>query len=219
MSSWLVTAIAGPAWQTLMIALMHTLWQGALLTAIVYGVLRALPARHHNARYLTALAGQFGLLLAGMATWAILSLGEPHAAGSSSREAVVPIGAAAPAAFAEAAPRVSGETHGRDSAPVRMLEGEFSQAPSVARWLPFVVVGYLAGVAAMLLRLISIVTGAGNLAQPARPSEPELIALQSINSATCWRLAGRFASSLHPRSVRPSSECSARYFCCRKSSS
>ena len=69
---------AQPAWRHLVFALLHTLWQGAVLALLLVAALRWVSVRHPQARYLLTLAAQFAVLLAGLATWAILEYQPPR---------------------------------------------------------------------------------------------------------------------------------------------
>ena len=65
--------LEGPACQHLVTALLHTLWQGAVIAAVLFGILTQLPAAQANKRYIAALAGLCGTVLCGLITWSILN--------------------------------------------------------------------------------------------------------------------------------------------------
>src|SRR5579885_1367951 len=94
-------------WEHLIAALLHTLWQGALLAALLAVAVRRLPASRPDARYLVALAAQFGVLLAGLVTWSVLeyrpAYPERGAAASLVRSPAATVGTSStPAAFSAA---------------------------------------------------------------------------------------------------------------------
>ena len=88
---------ANPSWQHLVAALLHTLWQGAVLVLLMALVLRRMTASWYNARYVLALAAQFSVLLAGLVTWSVLEYASsrPIATTTSPVEAVA-VAAAGP---------------------------------------------------------------------------------------------------------------------------
>ena len=56
------------------LSLMHTLWQGALVAAFLWLLLRMIPARRANLRYGLCLFALFELLVSGLATWGWLEI-------------------------------------------------------------------------------------------------------------------------------------------------
>ncbi len=84
---------AEPSWGLLVEALLHTLWQGALISVLLALALRWSRGGRRRTRYALAIASQFGVLLAGLMTWAWLeppryfepmAMQQPHAALPSS---------------------------------------------------------------------------------------------------------------------------------------
>ncbi len=90
----LLDVFSNQGWQDLVGALLHTIWQGALLALLIAFILRRIPAHHSDARYVLALAAQFSILLGGLLTWSILEYedGPPHRRAESAGqvEAVAP---------------------------------------------------------------------------------------------------------------------------------
>ena len=95
----IVNVLSGPAWQHLALALLHTLWQGLAAVALLWLLLRRIPAQRPEARYWTAFSILAGLLLCGIATWSRLDFQWPK--GSV-------CGAAVPAAQAGGTPAPQG---------------------------------------------------------------------------------------------------------------
>jgi beta-lactamase regulating signal transducer with metallopeptidase domain len=60
--------------ETLIRALGHSLWQAALISGIVWLLLRTLPAKHAERRYAIALGGLTGIVAAALVTWSVLRL-------------------------------------------------------------------------------------------------------------------------------------------------
>jgi|GEM_PF-2913493 len=56
------------------LSLLHTLWQGALVAAVLWLLLRMIPARRANLRYGLCLFALFELLVSGLTTWGWLEI-------------------------------------------------------------------------------------------------------------------------------------------------
>jgi len=74
----IISAAAQWSWQSLVIAMAHTLWQSAIVAGLLWIVLRTLPARLAGIRYLAALLALVVTLLIGLATWSALDHVESH---------------------------------------------------------------------------------------------------------------------------------------------
>jgi len=142
-------------WRPLVFALLHTLWQGGLAALATALLLRRLPAGRQGARYAVALAGQFGVLGAGLLTWAALAY-EPTGP-------VVP-GTKLPTAKATATAPVS-------PAPASAsVAAAWAEAPAEAGgpgWVRVAAAGWAAGVALMLARAAASAAAAVGLARRA----------------------------------------------------
>ena len=60
--------INGVAWERVIVALLHSLWQGAILAVVVWALLRSISASRARLRYGIAVAGLFAALVTTMAT-------------------------------------------------------------------------------------------------------------------------------------------------------
>ena len=70
-----MTNAAIGAWcETLVWVLCHSLWQAALVAALVWLALRQLPARRANLRYAVAVLGLALVVLGSLVTWSVLRL-------------------------------------------------------------------------------------------------------------------------------------------------
>jgi beta-lactamase regulating signal transducer with metallopeptidase domain/uncharacterized GH25 family protein len=69
----LLALLETPACQHLVAALLHTLWQGAIIAALLFGLLRQLTAKQAKQRYVCALAALCLVVLGGLVTWSILN--------------------------------------------------------------------------------------------------------------------------------------------------
>ncbi|HET6427246.1 MAG TPA: M56 family metallopeptidase [Phycisphaerae bacterium] len=147
-------------WENLSLTLVHSLWQGAGLTVLLWAGLKLLPATRPNVRYVAAMAALVGVMVSGMATWHVLLREEavrtgPVVAGS---DAAPDHGAAVPAAGGgQIDPPAPSESIA--SAPVGVT----------FRWHGWVAALWLAGVAAMLVRSALSVRGAARLSRQAGP--------------------------------------------------
>ena len=72
--SAIIESFSNPTWRHLTLALLHTLWQGPLLTALLWIVLRWIPVRRSEARYAVSFFVLIGLLVAGIATWSVMDM-------------------------------------------------------------------------------------------------------------------------------------------------
>ena len=68
----------------LVTALLHTLWQGVLIAAALYAVLRFTPARRPIIRYLLSLTALVMIVVAGFVTWGVLEIEPANVASQPS---------------------------------------------------------------------------------------------------------------------------------------
>jgi beta-lactamase regulating signal transducer with metallopeptidase domain len=145
---------AHPAVRLLGWALLHFLWEGAVVAALLAGVLALLRRQSANARYLAAGAALLAMAAAPGLTMVALRAGPDRSvslAGAPpafSRASVTP---AAPSAFSSL-PTITAplrwEPHGRASGALRRV------ASVVDRLLPALVAGWLVGVILLSVRLL-----------------------------------------------------------------
>lgn len=137
--------------------LAHSLWQGALIAAVVGIILRMLPARRFNLRYGTALTGLLLLIVSLSVTWSVLNLPPVE---TPSPGPVVAVSEQQPASVEPQASSESNESSIRETPlkPVALDDASRTassgSAPptsprSYASWL---VLGWLTGASVMLLR-------------------------------------------------------------------
>ena len=67
--------LAGWPWRNLVLAVIHTLWQGPIIAALLWILLRGAPAKWAHLRYLAALCALGAIVFAGMVTWSVLDRG------------------------------------------------------------------------------------------------------------------------------------------------
>src|SRR5580700_6864855 len=73
--SEMASLLAGWPWRNLVIAVIHTLWQGPIIAAMLWILLRSIPARYAQLRYLAALCALGAIVFVGMVTWSVLDRG------------------------------------------------------------------------------------------------------------------------------------------------
>ncbi|WP_406700749.1 M56 family metallopeptidase [Singulisphaera sp. Ch08] len=150
-----------PAWRHLVFALSHTLWQGAVLALLLVAALRRVSVRHPEARYLLALATQFGVLFTGLATWAVLESQPPR-----------------PLPVRHAPFAVVGDRSVLPQSPPA-IKGEASAefTPRHVGWVPVAALGWLAGVLIMLARTTGSALAAVRLTRGPRVQDRDLLDL------------------------------------------
>ena len=160
----LIALLEGPACQDLVAALAHTLWQGAVIAAVLFGILTQLPAAQANKRYIAALASLCATVLCGLITWSILNYEPTHAS--------------APNSTADAAQTVRQEAQATAlPAPPAMTE---PTPASRARqpWKTWALGVWLIGTTLMLLRMAMTLVGARQLrTQCLALEQPDILSL------------------------------------------
>ena len=159
MATGWVEAFSQPHWAHLVIALLHTLWQGGLVAAGLYAFLRITPARHADRRYAATAAALLLVVLAGAATWGVLEY-EPAPGTPSKAHSDAPVSAvAAPARGANL------------TQPANYVAAGPPGRAGAAQWTAWLVPVWLIGCLAMIVRAFVLVTGAGRLRRRSRPTD------------------------------------------------
>ncbi len=178
-----------PSWRSLVAALLHTLWQGAVVALLLAFALRRLRADRQETRYLLALAAQFGVLVAGLATWSWLD--RPEAVQPRSTESV----------RAETLERKATSSSVVEPTAARAQEIRSSSTVLESRWVAMLAIGWLAGVGLMLIKSAGSVFSAHRLSRGPRVEAPAIVALfdrlrdelrirRPIRMVACDALAG-----------------------------
>lgn len=141
--------------RTLIVTLVHTLWQGLLIAGGLYALLRAIPAGTPNKRYGASLIGLAAIMLCGLFTWSILNYVPQNADD----------GADMVAAGSEAAPHSPPEAAASGGTPpeTRTLATGTEQASTGIQWHVWLTAAWALGAATMLLRAVAVVAGGGRL--------------------------------------------------------
>ena len=136
--------------ETLIRALGHSLWQAALISGIVWLLLRTLPAKHAERRYAIALGGLAGIVAAALVTWSVLRLDSTES-NSSAIQNSRPMEQAV--RFSDSPSKSQPSSPAEPHAEVGELADAASSinrsGPIVARWLAVI---WLCGAVVMLLR-------------------------------------------------------------------
>lgn len=164
------------AWVPFVKALLHTFWQGALVAAVLYAVLKAVPARRADLRYGVSVAALLAVVLCAFVTWALLEYRQTLPKTQESAE-LAPAGLhkTEGGAFREdfeaknkaSAPAVAS----RDSTPTAGPAGSGEDGNGLSHLAPWAAGVWFVGVALMISRAIVLVIGAGRLRRRCRPIE------------------------------------------------
>ncbi|MFA6242849.1 MAG: M56 family metallopeptidase [Candidatus Hydrogenedentales bacterium] len=146
-------ALWGPdTWAQLPIALLHSVWEGAVIAVLLWGLLRGVSSRRTNLRYCACLAA-LALAVAGWwVTWALLCFAVSDAPVAE-RAAIASTVMQSPSAIQ--IPAVS--------APVALPK---SSPLPWQQWLTYL---WLLGVAGMAFRTAALLTGAGRMRRESSP--------------------------------------------------
>ena len=176
---WLNT----PAWQPLVQALLHTLWQGALAAGGLCLALRWLPAHRANLRYGLSTAALALVLLLGLSSWALLDPPQP-AAASRARGGSRPTGATTGGPgripkYGSNFPLVPTGERPRAQTTGRSLSTIDADGNRTEPWARRVAVCWLLGVGVSLLRAAQGTLGAERLRRRCREvADPCILALE-----------------------------------------
>ena len=186
--------LSGELATRLLTTLGHSLWQGAVATALLYIGLRLLPARRVQARYLAGLACLALLALAPLATWSVLSRPVTEASDSA---IVMPDSRAVAATLPD--PEINAVSQGDGGRPRVHNQTEVP-------WRALLAVSWLFGVATGLARLFGAVAGARRLRRTSAPAdlgEFPWLAEQLAALGGRLRLRRRVGILLNPNLVVP----------------
>jgi beta-lactamase regulating signal transducer with metallopeptidase domain len=169
----LISLLESESCRNLLLALAHTLWQGALAAGLLLVYLRRTPAQAVNRRYAAGLIALAATVLAALLTWSILSY-RP----CSTRQAPGPVVATeVGAAAADPTPSAHVPEASQNEQPASAAL-EPSHAPALWHWQVRLVEAWMAGVALMLMRLVVLVVGAGGLRRSCQPpADAQMLAL------------------------------------------
>ena len=177
--------LSSPEWANIVKALLHTLWQGAVVAVLLGSALRQL----HNpvVRYRSSLATLAAVLLGGLITWALLN--QPVTATIS--QAPVPV-TPAPASVIE------------NFSPVVLVNVAMTKPKPVAiGWTAWLALVWLAGAVVMLGRAGIQVAGAEQLRRASHPLDDAHIAELLAEARRAVGLARRVRIAVTVRLTSP----------------
>lgn len=177
--------------------LIHSLWQGLVIAGIVLVLLRTIPARYANTRYLTALTGLLGIVLAMLATGSVLSLDRNRPAEPGDKIVAAPADSHIPSTE----PRDSASHDASYTSPASLggANPVLASAPKPwsHRWADWLLMGWLFGVGVMILRTAAAIVQVRNWRQSALPASQECLAqLEALLQDLYGRVGLRRAVSL-----------------------
>jgi len=151
--------LTSPEWANVVKALLHTLWQGAVIAVLLGFALRRLA--NPVTRYRCSLAALGGVMLAGLVTWAVLNRPLPQSISHASALAVQP---------------VSVPMANNNLPPLVVNFSPHESRPAAMPWSAWLAMFWLAGATAMIFRAGFQVAGAEQLRRSSRPLEDARIA-------------------------------------------
>lgn len=181
--------------------LIHSLWQGICIAAATCLLMRIIPARSANFRYVTCVAGMLTIVLGMLVTGAILTL-EPQ--GSTVASAAVnleqrlnsPVPPGAPVVALPTAHRVNAngvkQSENRVNQPLSPVAPHWS-----LRWASWMIAAWLVGVAVMLLRTAAAIIQVRSWRKSIVVVDPQQLApLAAILQRMCEQLGFRWVVTL-----------------------
>ncbi len=140
-------------WSTLLVALLHSLWQGALIAAVAVIVLGKLAANRVYLRYTLTLIALMGIVIMVPVTWAFLAY-EPATTPLPVEGEKIMV--AKDSGEATTIPNTSGEK-------TSTIEPSATAPTATSPWVAWGVIAWLGGVIAMLARTTLLLFGAHRL--------------------------------------------------------
>jgi beta-lactamase regulating signal transducer with metallopeptidase domain len=180
-----------PEWTQLVAALLHSLWQGALLAILLAVLLRRLT--QPRLRYYASLGTLGILVLASIITWAVLT--EPKTNG--------PV-APAPLATESAAAPTFAPTLNLDSPDKVIAFGTpISPAPPTVPWTAWLAMVWMLGTFVMLLRAGIKVAGAEKLRRSCQPLTDETMTLLVVEACCAINLVRKIRVAVTDQLTSP----------------
>jgi beta-lactamase regulating signal transducer with metallopeptidase domain len=165
----LISLLGSEFCRNLMMALVHTLWQGLLVAGLLYAYLRAVPAEAANKRYAAGAISLLAIVLGGLLTWSILDYTPERPVAETDRPSVN-------SSVVDETPftiRVASVSPARTEG--ILPSDQEPDAHAAAAWYTWAMGLWLLGAIAMLLRAIGVMMGGGRLQKRCVPVEDEAI--------------------------------------------
>jgi beta-lactamase regulating signal transducer with metallopeptidase domain len=185
----LLRLLTAPEWSVVVKALLHTLWQAALLAVLLALALRR--STRPTTRYYVSLTSLAAVVVAGVLSWALLSRSLPAGGHGSNL-------ARANAAFISQPTEVS---RAGESTAVATTIAPLPPEPS--RWTAWLALAWMAGAGLMLARAAIQVAGAERLRRSGRPLEDPRVAELLVEARRALRLARQVRITVTDRLTSP----------------
>ncbi len=176
--------------ETLVLVLVHSLWQGILIACLVSIALRWLPARRAESRYVTSIAGLGLIVLSALVTWSVLTLEPPQRAVQSTANARATTNAAdvikpvSPANLEGTSRPVSQASFGGGS-----VRTTIPSAVSLRPWMPWAAAVWFFGACVMLIRSVAAIVQVRRWrTSTALVANESLDGLKALKQELCERL-------------------------------
>jgi beta-lactamase regulating signal transducer with metallopeptidase domain len=180
-----------PEWTQLVAALLHSLWQAALLAILLAVLLRRLT--QPRLRYYASLGTLGTLVLASILTWAVLTAPKTNA----------PV-APAPLATESTVAPIFAPTLSLDSPDIVIAFGTpISPAPPTVPWTAWLALVWMLGALAMLFRAGIKVAGAEKLRRSCQPLTDETMTLLVVEACRAINLARKIRVAVTDQLTSP----------------
>ncbi|MHC4743579.1 MAG: M56 family metallopeptidase, partial [Planctomycetota bacterium] len=193
----LVNFLSIPLLAELVVALLHTLWQGCVIAAVLFVFLKAKAAKNANLRYAAAVVSLILIVICGLVTWSIAGYQPPPAAEQIAEPTKPDSIAAGDSTKAEqsVAPTIVAERQ-----PSARVESEDAAATNWQAWAMCV---WLAGVVVMVGRIFYMVIGVKRIRRHCRPVEDEHILAILAELLAAMKISRRIRIALAEHILSP----------------
>lgn len=181
--------LASPEWTHLVGALLHSLWQGAILAIALALTLRRLT--NPVTRYRCALGALGLLLIANLITWAVLNAPQPAA----------PVASPAPTLAAPAP--TTANAFQPNAADKIITSAALAQPQAKINWTAWIALFWMFGTLLMLCRASIKVAGAEKLRRSCRPLNDEPIALLVAEACRAVKLTRKIRVTVTDQLTSP----------------
>jgi beta-lactamase regulating signal transducer with metallopeptidase domain/uncharacterized GH25 family protein len=194
---------AAPEWALVVGALLHTVWQGAVLAVTLALLLRRLASP--SARYRCSLVALVALAFAGVVTWAVLHSAENGSSRTSVAPSIIP--GIAQSRDEKTTPTAPVSSH--VSLPVGKPDnlrsrGESRSAlPGNPQWTGSLTLAWMLGAVLMLMRAALQVAGADGLRRSSRPLSDPVVAKLLDDARNALRLTRKVRAAITDKVTSP----------------
>lgn len=182
--------LTSPEWTHVVSALLHSLWQGAIVALALAVLMRRLT--NPLTRYRCALSALGVIAIASIVTWAVLNTPQSSAPPGTPAPALNPIAESSfPNAFAS------------DSADKVVVIGQMTRPETQTNWTAWLALIWMTGALAMLLRASIKIAGAETLRRSCQPLKDEPIALLVAEACRAVKLTRKIRVAVTDKLTSP----------------